>query len=71
MKIGPAIFLVNEDFKRLGELTKKYSDLPMDFADSCLVLLAEKLKLNAIATIDRDFTIYRINGKDTFNIVLS
>ncbi|MCP4681296.1 MAG: pilus assembly protein, partial [Desulfobacterales bacterium] len=61
----------NSDFKRLKELTEKYRDLPMDFADSCLVYLAEKLDLNTIATIDRDFTIYRIQGRRKFKTVLS
>jgi predicted nucleic acid-binding protein len=61
----------NSDFKRLRELTEKYRDLPMDFADSCLVYLAEKLNLNTIATIDRDFTIYRIQGRGKFKMVLS
>jgi len=59
------------DFKRLKELTEKYRDLPMDFADSCLVYLAEKLDLNTIATVDRDFTIYRIKGRRKFKIILS
>ncbi|MFV9691120.1 MAG: type II toxin-antitoxin system VapC family toxin [Desulfobacteria bacterium] len=59
------------DFKRLKKLTEKYRDLPMDFADSCLVYLAEKLDLNTIATIDRDFTIYRIKGRRKFKIILS
>jgi len=61
----------NNAFQRLKELTEKYRDLPMDFADSCLVYLAEKLKLNTIATIDRDFTIYRIRGRKKFKIILS
>ena len=61
----------NPDFHRLKDLTEKYRDLPMDFADSCLVLLAEKLGLNTIATIDRDFTIYRIKGKKKFKTILS
>ncbi len=61
----------NTDFKRLKELTEKYCDLPMDFADSCLVLMAEKLSLNTIATIDRDFSIYRIKGKKKFKVILS
>jgi predicted nucleic acid-binding protein len=61
----------NIDFERLRELTEKYRDLPMDFADSCLVYLAEKLNLNTIATIDRDFTIYRIQGRRKFKIILS
>jgi predicted nucleic acid-binding protein len=60
-----------DDFGRLKELTIKYRDLPMDFADSCLVYLAEKLNLNTIATIDRDFTIYRIRGRKKFKIILS
>jgi len=61
----------NADFQRLRELTEKYRDLPMDFADSCLVLLAEKLSINTIATIDRDFSIYRIKGRKKFRTVLS
>ena len=61
----------NSDFNRLKALTEKYRDLPMDFADSCLVYLAEKLNLNTIATIDRDFTIYRIQGRRKFKIILS
>jgi len=61
----------NSDFKRLKQLTEKYRDLPMDFADSCLVYLAEKLSLNTIATIDRDFSIYRIQGRRKFKTILS
>ena len=61
----------NSDFQRIKELTEKYRDLPMDFADSCLVLLAEKLGINTIATIDRDFSIYRIKGRKKFKTVLS
>ena len=61
----------NNDFGRLKELTEKYRDLPMDFADSCLVYLAEKLNLNTIATIDRDFSIYRIKERRKFKIILS
>ncbi|MDM8543281.1 PIN domain-containing protein [Desulfococcaceae bacterium HSG9] len=60
-----------EDFGRLKELTIKYRDLPMDFADCCLVYLAEKLNLNTIATIDRDFSIYRIHGKRKFKTILN
>ena len=61
----------NSDFKRLKELTEKYRDLPMDFADSCLVFLAEKLSINTIATIDRDFSVYRIKGRKKFKTILS
>ncbi len=58
--------VTTDDFSRIKELTTKYSDLPMDFADACLVLLGEKLNVRSIATIDRDFDIYRLKGKETY-----
>ncbi len=54
---------------RIKELMRKYSDMPMDFADSCLVYLSEKLQLNTIVTIDRDFSIYRIKGRMKFKTI--
>ncbi len=60
----------NADLPRIIELTKKYADLPMDFADACLVFLAEKLDIDTIATIDRDFDVYRIEGKRPFTILI-
>jgi predicted nucleic acid-binding protein len=57
-------------FSRIRDLTRKYKDLPMDFADACLVYLAEDLNLTKIATIDRDFSIYRIKDKKCFDLVL-
>ena len=62
--------IINPDFQRIKQLTETYSDLPMDFADSCLVLLAEKMDINTIATVDRDFSIYRIKGKKAFKTIL-
>lgn len=58
-------------FSRLRDLTSKYKDRPMDFADACLVYLAEELNITKIATIDRDFTIYRIKNKKKFELALS
>lgn len=61
----------NDDFGRLKELMEKYGDLPMDFADACLVCLAETLNLSTIVTIDHDFSVYRIRGRKKFHTVLS
>lgn len=58
--------ITSNDLARIQELTIKYSDLPMDFADACLVFLGEKLNINGVATIDRDFDVYRLKGKETF-----
>jgi predicted nucleic acid-binding protein len=51
------------DFPRIIELTKKYSDLPMDFADATLVVAAEKTGIKSIISIDADFDVYRLPGK--------
>ena len=56
--------LQNSHIARMMILMKKYEDLPMDFADASLVLLAEELNHGRILTTDRrDFSIYR--WKDT------
>ncbi|VAW43145.1 hypothetical protein MNBD_CHLOROFLEXI01-2890 [hydrothermal vent metagenome] len=55
--------ITTNDLQRIREMTIKYSDLPIDFADACLVFLGEKLNIGTIATIDRDFDIYRMEGK--------
>lgn len=59
-----------DDLSRIKDLTIKYADLPMDFADACLVFLGEKLKINRIATIDRDFDVYRLNGREPFTMLI-
>jgi predicted nucleic acid-binding protein len=53
-----------KDITRIIELTKKYSDRPMDFADATLVIVAEKTGIREIISIDSDFDIYRLLGKE-------
>ena len=62
--------ITSDDLQRIKQLTIKYSDLPMDFADACLVFLGEKLNISAIATIDRDFDVYRLKGKRPFTTLI-
>jgi predicted nucleic acid-binding protein len=54
------------DFERISELIEKYADLPMDFTDAVLVALCERLGINHVASVDRDFTIYRYKGRTKF-----
>jgi predicted nucleic acid-binding protein len=51
------------DIPRVIELTKKYADRPMDFADATLVIAAEKTGIRTIISIDSDFDVYRLPGK--------
>jgi predicted nucleic acid-binding protein len=54
------------DFERVIELIEKYADLPMDFADAVVVALCERLGITHVASVDRDFTIYRYKGHTKF-----
>ena len=54
---------------RCRSLIEKYADLPMDFADATLVVLAEELNTDLVFTADQDFGIYRIRGRKQFQIV--
>lgn len=44
---------------RIIELSEKYSDVPMDFADATLMVISEAEKISEIITIDSDFHVYR------------
>lgn len=48
-----------QDFARIAELNAQYADLPADFSDLSLVVISERLNIAAIATLDKDFDIYR------------
>ena len=50
---------VKEDIDRITELTEKYHDRPIDFADASLLTIAERKQLKTIISIDSDFQIYR------------
>ena len=49
---------------RIIELSRKYADLPMDFADASLVVAAEQTGIHQIISLDSDFDIYRLPGKE-------
>ncbi len=47
----------------------KHADLPMDLADATLVALADERADRLILTLDSDFSIYRLHGRQRFTIV--
>ena len=49
---------------------RKYARVPMDFADACLVSLAELLGTGRILTLDSDFRIYRWRRTRRFDSLL-
>ena len=54
-----------------ADLMAKYGNLPMDYADATLVLLAARLGVSDILTLDRrGFTVFRQPDGKAFRLVL-
>jgi predicted nucleic acid-binding protein len=52
-------------------LMRRYAKVPMDFADACLVHMADELDTGRILTLDDDFAIYRWRRSRTFDHLLA
>ena len=53
----------DDELDRILVLMAKYADVPMSFADACLVRMAELHEQAVVLTVDRDFRVYRKNGR--------
>src|SRR3954471_23415136 len=53
-----------QEVSPIRNLLTRYADLQMDFADACVVRLAELHPTAMVCTIDRDFPFYRRNGRE-------
>ena len=54
---------------RSAQLMEDYADRPMDLADATLVAFAEEQAHRRIFTLDADFQIFRIRGRQHFHVV--
>ena len=59
-----------DDMPAVLKLLEKYSNLPMSFADACLVRMTETLNDPVLLTTDGDFRIYRRHGRQMIPCVL-
>jgi hypothetical protein len=50
---------------------RKYGDLPADFAEACLIQLADDLNTGDLLTLDRDFEFYRWRRPRTFRLLVA
>lgn len=55
------------DWERIAILLEKYADLRPDFADLSLVAACEQRATRTIASIDKDFAVYRYQGRSAFD----
>ena len=65
-QVFESVPLLPQDFTRIAELNSQYSDLPADFADLSLIAVSERLGIEAIASLDSDFNVYRRYRKQPF-----
>lgn len=54
---------------RSARLMDQYADRPMDLADATLVAIAEERGYRRIFALDSDFHVYRIRGRQRFEVV--
>jgi predicted nucleic acid-binding protein len=59
-----------DDVNAVLKLLEKYADMPMSFADACLVRMTETLNDPVLLTTDSDFRIYRRHGRQVIPCVL-
>jgi uncharacterized protein len=63
-------FATTANARELATLIRKYKELPMSFADACLVRLSEIHEGSSILTIDSHFRIYRKNGSEPVPLLM-
>jgi len=63
-------FKLNESAGRVQSILKKYGDTPADFADACLIVMADELDTGDILTLDRDFAHYRWRRTRAFHLLI-
>src|ERR1700728_4355745 len=56
-------FTLAENVQPVVKLIEKYSNVPMDFADACLVRMTETLADPIVLTTDEDFRVYRRHSR--------
>ncbi len=54
----------------IGELMARYANVPMSFADACLVRMSEVIPATVVLTLDRDFTIYRKHHRQDIPLLM-
>ena len=62
--------LGSSDMRRVREVLDQYDSLNPQFADACLVHLAEREGIDTIFTLDRrDFSVYRTKRGKAFRLL--
>ena len=60
-----------QHISRIINLSEKYSDIPMDFADATLIIISDIENIGEIITIDSDFHVYRNIRKEMMSNIFT
>ena len=63
-------FRLADEQVAVDRLLKRYRDVPMSLADACLVRMSEQLTHSAVLTLDRDFRLYRKDGRKIISVLM-
>jgi predicted nucleic acid-binding protein len=63
-------FQLSRSAAKIQAILTKYRDTPADFADACLVQMADELDTGDILTLDSDFAHYRWRRTRTFHMLI-
>ena len=63
-------FQLNRAAAVIRAILRKYRDLPADFADACLIHMADELETGDILTLDSDFARYRWRRNRAFQMLI-
>jgi predicted nucleic acid-binding protein len=63
-------FRVSDHVQEILGLMQKYADVPMSFADACLVRMTEALPDPALLTTDDDFRVYRRHSRQIIPCIM-
>ncbi len=63
-------FHLDDEINAVNYLLKKYSDVPMSLADSCLVRMSEQITNSVICTLDSDFRTYRKEKRNIIPLII-
>jgi predicted nucleic acid-binding protein len=63
-------FQLSRSAAPVRNIMRKYRGLPADFADACLIHLADELNTEDILTLDGDFKLYRWRRNRPFHLLV-
>ena len=63
-------FRLGDCASEVAYLMAKYRDTPCDFADACLIAMADQLDTGDILTLDSDFKHYRWSRNRSFKMLI-